>query len=63
MNIFDTISPQHGETFRTLLEHKNIKINHIISSSDVEKIEYIQDEDEFLSFGFLCHFDMHVNDF
>ena len=48
MNIFDTITPKHGETFTTLLEHKNIKINRIVSSADVESMEYIQDEDEWL---------------
>ena len=48
MNIFDTITLEHGENFTTLLEHKNIKINRIVSSSDVKSIEYIQDEDEWL---------------
>ena len=36
------------ETFTTLLEHKNIKINRIVSSADVEPIEYNQEEDEWL---------------
>ena len=48
MNIFDTITPKQGETFTTLLEHKNIKINHIVSSSNLEPVEYAQDEDEWL---------------
>jgi len=48
MNIFDTITPKHGETFTTLLEHKNIKINRIVSSSNVKPVEYIQEEDEWL---------------
>ena len=49
MNIYDTIElPKSGETFTTLLKHKNIKINRIVSSSDVEPIEYIQEEDEWL---------------
>ena len=48
MNIFDYTIPKTGETFTTLLEHKNIKINRIISSSEVIAIEYIQDEDEWL---------------
>ena len=48
MNLFDYITPKKGETFTTLLEHKNIKINRIVSSSKVEPIEYIQDEDEWL---------------
>ena len=49
MNIFDYITPQTGENFTTLLEHKNIKINRIVSSSDVESVEYIQDEDEWVA--------------
>ncbi len=48
MNLLDYITPKKGETFTTLLEHKNIKINRIISSSDVTPIEYIQEEDEWL---------------
>jgi len=48
MNIYDTITPQGGETFTTLLEYKNIKINRIVSSADVEPLEYIQEEDEWL---------------
>jgi len=48
MNIFDTITPKDGETFTTLLKHKNIKINRIVSSSDVKPVEYIQEEDEWL---------------
>jgi cupin 2 domain-containing protein len=48
MNLYDTITPQSGETFTTLLEHKNIKINRIVSSDDLEAIEYLQEEDEWL---------------
>jgi len=48
MNLYDIITPQGGETFTTLLEHKNIKINRIVSSADVEPLEYIQEEDEWL---------------
>ena len=48
MNIFDTIIPNIGETFTTLLEHKNIKINRIVSSDTLEHIEYMQEEDEWL---------------
>ncbi|GIU01403.1 hypothetical protein TSL6_19090 [Sulfurovum sp. TSL6] len=48
MNIYDYLTPQIGETFTTLLEHKNIKINRIISSNHVEETEYIQEEDEWL---------------
>ena len=48
MNIYDTITPKTGETFTTLLEHKNIKINRIVSSSHIKPVEYTQDEDEWL---------------
>ena len=48
MNIFDYITPQSGETFTTLLEHKNIKINRIVSSDKLDQTEYLQEEDEWL---------------
>ena len=48
MNIFNYSVPVNDENFTTLLEHKNIKINRIVSSSKVEPVEYIQDEDEWL---------------
>ena len=48
MNIYDTITPNSGEIFTTLLKHKNIKINRIISSSSIEPVEYNQEEDEWL---------------
>lgn len=48
MNLYDTVTPQSGETFTTLLAHKNIKINRIVSSEDVETAEYLQEEDEWL---------------
>ena len=48
MNIYDSIPPQSGEIFTTLLEHKNIKINRIVSSNHLDETEYIQEEDEWL---------------
>jgi len=48
MNLYAYLTPESGETFTTLLEHKNIKINRIVSASNVESIEYIQEEDEWL---------------
>ena len=48
MNIYNYTTPKTGETFTTLLEHKNIKINRIVSSTDLEPVEYIQDEDEWV---------------
>ena len=48
MNIYDYTTPQSSETFTTLLEHKNIKINRIVSSDHLNATEYIQEEDEWL---------------
>lgn len=48
MNLYDYISPKSGETLTTLLSHKNITINHIVSSDKLEAVEYVQDEDEWL---------------
>jgi len=48
MNIYDYLTPQSGETFTTLLAHKNIKIHRIVSSDHVEETEYLQEEDEWL---------------
>lgn len=48
MNFYNFSAPKDGEDFTTLLEHKNIKINRIVSSSDVEPVEYVQDEDEWI---------------
>jgi len=48
VNIYDYITPKSGETFSTLLEHKNIKINRIVSSDELAETEYIQEEDEWL---------------
>ena len=48
INIFDYITPPKGETLTTLLEHKNIQINRIVSSNDVIPLEYLQEEDEWV---------------
>jgi len=48
MNIFNYTTPKTNETFTTLLEHKNIKINRIVSSSEVVPVEYVQEEDEWI---------------
>ena len=48
MNLYEYLTPKSGENFTTLLEHKNIKINRIVSASNVKSTEYIQDEDEWL---------------
>ena len=48
MNLYNFTVPKDGEYFTTLLEHKNIKINRIVSSTDLEPVEYVQDEDEWV---------------
>ena len=48
MNIYDYSTPKSGEIFSTLLKHKNIKINRIVSSNELAETEYIQEEDEWL---------------
>ena len=48
MNIHDYLIPRNGENLTTLLQHKNIKINRIVSSNTIEPIEYVQEEDEWL---------------
>ena len=49
MNILNRVDiPLKDENFKTLLEHKNIKILRIVSSDNVKPIEYIQDEDEWV---------------
>jgi cupin 2 domain-containing protein len=47
-NIYDYTIPDMGEEFTTLLKHKNIQINNIVSSDKLEDKLYIQDEDEWL---------------
>jgi cupin 2 domain-containing protein len=48
MNLFDYTIPEKGETFTTLFKHKNIQINRIVSSDQLEEKTYIQDEDEWV---------------
>jgi cupin 2 domain-containing protein len=48
MNLFEGEIPIKGEHFTTLLEHKNVKIIRIVSSSDLEPYQYCQDEDEWV---------------
>lgn len=48
MNIYDYTTPQTGETFTALLEHKNVKINRIVSSDELDAKVYMQNEDEWL---------------
>jgi cupin 2 domain-containing protein len=48
-NLFvDTEAPGEGERFDTLLSHKNLVIERIVSSSTVEAKEYVQAQDEWV---------------
>lgn len=47
-NIFKGKIPKEGEIFDSLLEHKNIKIERIISSGKKSDKIYIQEHDEWV---------------
>ena len=40
--------PLQGEKFETLLAHKNLVVERIVSSADTEPVEYVQAEDEWV---------------
>ena len=40
--------PQEGERFEALLQHKNLLIERIVSSSKIASRQYIQDQDEWV---------------
>lgn len=48
-NLFaDAASPLEGERFDTLLTHKNLVIERILSSSRIQSQEYVQAQDEWV---------------
>lgn len=48
-NLFnDTDVPERGERFDTLLEHRNLAVERIISSADIEPVESVQAQDEWV---------------
>lgn len=48
-NLFDdAATPPGGERFDTLLQHRNLVIERIISAHDAEPVEYIQAQDEWV---------------
>ena len=48
-NLFDNLAPPStGERFETLLEHRNLLIERISSSSDIPLTKYIQTQDEWV---------------
>jgi cupin 2 domain-containing protein len=48
-NLFsDSAAPAAGERFETLLEHRNLVVERIVSGSDVSPVEYVQPQDEWV---------------
>lgn len=48
-NLFhDSQPPAEGERFDTLLSHRNLQIERILSSSRIESVDYVQEQDEWV---------------
>lgn len=48
-NLFNAQAPpRHGERFDTLLAHRNLVIERIVSSADIQPVEYVQAQDEWI---------------
>ncbi len=48
-NLFKALNPPaRGERFDTLLSHRNLVIERIVSGADVQSIEYVQAQDEWV---------------
>lgn len=48
-NLFRNSSPPgHGERFETLLAHRNLVIERIASSADIQSVDYVQPQDEWV---------------
>ena len=48
-SLFDSVAPPvTGERFETLLQHKNLHIERIFSSSDIPLTRYVQTQDEWV---------------
>src|SRR5688572_28765325 len=47
--LVDTEAPYKGERFETLLTHKNLVIERIVSSTAVTPMEYVQAQDEWVA--------------
>ena len=48
-NLFgDAQTPREGERLETILSHRNVVIERIISSANVSPHEYVQDQDEWV---------------
>lgn len=44
----DALPPSEGERFETLLQHRNLVIERIVSSADITPTEYVQPQDEWV---------------
>lgn len=44
----DADVPVTGERFDTLLRHRNLHVERIISSKDIQPTEYVQEQDEWV---------------
>ena len=48
-NLFsDAVAPQEGESFDTILRHRNLVVERIISSAKIVAKEYVQVQDEWV---------------
>lgn len=48
-NLFDSSdTPPHGERFDSLLVHRNLVIERIVSSADIQPVDYLQPQDEWV---------------
>jgi cupin 2 domain-containing protein len=49
MNLFEQADPpEQGERFDELLKHRNLVIERIVSSSNIQPTQYIQTQDEWV---------------
>lgn len=44
----DSEPPAQGERFDTLLSHRNLVVERIVSSSRIESVDYVQEQDEWV---------------
>lgn len=48
-NLFtDAAAPVQGERFETLLQHRNLVVERIVSSSRIASVQYVQPQDEWV---------------
>ena len=48
-NLFASLDPPaQGERFDTLLAYRNLVIERIVSSADIEPVDYVQEQDEWV---------------